>query len=156
MKTKLLAVGGRMENWVSEGFDAYARRLPPTLRPELAEIPLAARPAGSDAAGAVAAEGRRLLARVRAGDRVVALDEAGNQYDSLQLAGRLEHWLSGRGALAFVIGGPDGLSAAVRERADELWSLSRLTLPHGLVRVILAEQLYRAWTIRQGHPYHKV
>lgn len=144
-----------MERWVSEAFGAYVGRLPPTLRPELVEMPLAIRSSGTDAAGAMATEGRRLLARVRDGDRLIALDESGTQYDSVQLSLKLEHWLTTRGVLTFVIGGPDGLSQEVRERADELWSLSRLTLPHGLVRVILAEQLYRAWTIRQGHPYHK-
>lgn len=157
MKIRLLAVGSRMESWVQAGYDAYRERLPPFLRPELVEVPLAIRSGRGDRALAVAKEGERLLHGLRPGDYVVALDERGRQYSSVDLAQRLDRWLAaGHSALAFVIGGPEGLAEPVRSRADELWSLGMLTWPHGLVRLMLAEQLYRAWTIRQGHPYHKV
>lgn len=156
MKIRLLAVGGRMDEWIRRGYLTYVGRLPAQLRPELQEIPLATRPAGADPATAMDREGRRLLGHLRPDDFVVALDEHGRQFPSMDLAAALDRWLAARGSLVFVIGGPDGLSPEVRQRADQLWSLSAMTLPHGLVRVILAEQLYRAWTIRQGHPYHKV
>ncbi|CAG0940983.1 Ribosomal RNA large subunit methyltransferase H [Gammaproteobacteria bacterium] len=153
MHITVAAVGTRLEPWVYDAFDAYKARLPRHLGLELEEVPLARRAAGT--AVAVEAEGERLLRHVRPGALTLALDEHGRQWSSLELAGQLRLWLERQPRVAILVGGPDGLSTACRERADRIWSLSRLTFPHGMVRVLLAEQLYRAWTILQGHPYHR-
>ncbi|QOJ30684.1 MAG: 23S rRNA (pseudouridine(1915)-N(3))-methyltransferase RlmH [Gammaproteobacteria bacterium] len=153
MHITVAAVGTRLEPWVYDAFDAYKARLPRHLGLELEEVPLARRAAGT--AAAVEAEGERLLRHVRPGALTLALDEHGRQWSSLELAGQLRLWLERQPRVAILVGGPDGLSTACRERADRIWSLSRLTFPHGMVRVLLAEQLYRAWTILQGHPYHR-
>lgn len=153
MQITVAAVGTRLESWIYEAFESYRARLPRHLRLSLAEIPLARRAAG--AAAAVQAEGERQLRHVRPDALVLALDERGEQWTSRELAAELERWRATRPQVAILIGGPDGLSPDCRARASRLWSLSRLTLPHGLVRVLLAEQIYRAWTILQGHPYHR-
>ncbi len=153
MHITVAAVGTRLEPWVYDAFDAYKARLPRHLGLELEEVPLARRAAG--AAAAVEEEGERLLRHVRPGALTLALDERGQQWSSAELAGQLRNWLEQQPRVAILVGGPDGLSAACRERADRIWSLSRLTFPHAVVRVLLAEQLYRAWTILQGHPYHR-
>lgn len=101
------------------------------------------------------AEGERLLARVKSNEQVVLLDEQGEQYTSQGLATRLSDWQADGRDLCFIIGGPDGVSAACRRRADGVWSLSKLTLPHGLARVLFIEQIYRAWSLQQGLPYHR-
>lgn len=155
MHIQLLAVSGRQPVWVQAGFNEYARRLPSECRLELAEIrPGAARKHG-DTARAVAEEGARLLAALAAGVRVIALDVNGKSFSTASLARQLQCWLGEGRDLAMLIGGPDGLAAPCLERAEFSWSLSPLTLPHGLVRVVVAEQLYRAWTILKGHPYHR-
>lgn len=153
MHITVAAVGTRLEPWVYDAFDAYKARLPRHLGLELEEVPLARRAAG--AAAAVEEEGERLLRHVRPGALTLALDERGLQWSSAELAGQLRNWMERQPRVAILVGGPDGLSAACRERADRLWSLSRLTFPHAVVRVLLAEQLYRAWSILQGHPYHR-
>lgn len=155
MNITVAAVGTRLEPWIYEVFDSYRARLPRHLGLQLEEVPLARRTAGSDGALAMEAEGQRLLRHVHPGTLLLALDEHGRQWSSTELAGQLRTWLERHPRVAILIGGPDGLSTACRERADRLWSLSKLTLPHGMVRVLLAEQLYRAWTILQGHPYHR-
>ena len=152
---RILAVGGRQPVWVDEAYESYASRLPADWRFELKVLPSANRPKKRAAEGAVEREGQSMLAAIRNSERVVALDEGGREFDSLALAERLGTWLAGGEDLCFLIGGPDGLSADCLERAAERWSLAKLTLPHGLVRVIVAEQLYRAWTVRTGHPYHR-
>ena len=154
MKLHLLAVGQKMPSWVQAGYEDYTRRLPSHLAPLLREIPAGDR-RGGDTARAVAAEGERLLAALPKDCRVVALDERGEGWTTRELAGRLEEWQAGGGDVARLVGGPDGLAPACLERAELRWSLSRLTLPHALVRVVVAEQLYRAWTLLQGHPYHR-
>lgn len=153
MHITVAAVGTRLEPWVYDAFDAYKARLPRHLGLELEEVPLGRRAAGASAA--VEEEGERLLRHVRPGALTLALDERGQQWSSAELAGQLRNWLEQQPRVAILVGGPDGLSAACRERADRIWSLSRLTFPHAVVRVLLAEQLYRAWTILQGHPYHR-
>jgi len=155
MQISLLAVGTRMPKWVQDGFNEYNKRLPSHLRLELKEITPVARSAAQDAAKAIADEGRRLLKNISSGDYVVALDEAGEQWTSRALAGRLESWQLNAPRVTFMIGGADGLSAECKQRAQFCWSLSVATLPHGLVRVFVAEQMYRAWSITQGHPYHR-
>lgn len=155
MHVRLVAVGARQPAWVNDAFDDYAGRLPRQWRFTLKALPAATRGRNRGADAAVAAEGRAILNECRRSDHVVALDERGTQYTSVALADKLGAWQAGGRDLCFVIGGPDGLSADCVERADERWSLSKLTLPHGLVRVMLAEQLYRAWSLGTGHPYHR-
>jgi 23S rRNA (pseudouridine1915-N3)-methyltransferase len=151
---RLIAIGGRQPAWVSEAFDNYAKRLPRSWRFRLDEVPAAGR-GSAGAARAVEAEGQQVLRKLKPSERLMLLEEAGEPLSSKELAGRLRAWLSEGADLAFVIGGPDGVSDACRERAHFMWSLSRLTLPHALVRVVVAEQLYRAWTVIEGHPYHR-
>jgi len=156
MKIRILAIGSRPDGWVQDGVRMYLDRLPVPFRPELVEIPLSTRSSNGDPAVAQAKEGRRILDRLKPGEHMVALDEHGRSWSSVELARQLDQWQQNQPALAFVIGGPEGLAAEVKARANQTWSLSALTFPHGLVRVILLEQLYRAWTILKGHPYHKV
>ncbi|MEL7448976.1 MAG: 23S rRNA (pseudouridine(1915)-N(3))-methyltransferase RlmH [Pseudomonadota bacterium] len=155
MRISLLAAGTQMPGWVKAGYEEYAKRMPRECRTELIEIPLGHRRKGADLARATRTEGERMLAAVRPGDRVVALEVGGKLHSTEDLAKILDRWMGEGVNAALLIGGPDGLSEACRERADEQWSLSRMTLPHGLVRVILAEALYRATTVLKGHPYHK-
>jgi 23S rRNA (pseudouridine1915-N3)-methyltransferase len=155
MRIKLLAVSSRLEDWLREGVQSYAARLPREFRLEIEDIPLASRSPGADPAAALEKEGARLLARLRPGEHVVALDERGEQWTSRELAVQLARWREDHGQVALLIGGPEGFDPAVRRRASQAWSLSRLTLPHALVKLLVVEQLYRAVTIQKGHPYHK-
>jgi 23S rRNA (pseudouridine1915-N3)-methyltransferase len=155
MQITVAAVGTRLEPWTYAAVEAYQQRLPRHFRFSIAEVAVARRSPGVAAADAMADEGTRLLRHVRPDALALALDERGEQWSSTELAGQLKGWLDHRPQIAILIGGPDGLAPACRQRADRLWSLSRLTLPHALVRVFLIEQLYRAWTILQGHPYHR-
>jgi len=143
-----------MPAWVRSACDDYLRRLRPALAVALTEIETPAR-RGRDAAAAIAAEGRRLLSALAPGDHVVALDERGRELTTRELAAWLGKRMQQGEDLAFVVGGPDGLAAEVLARSDFTLALSRLTLPHTLVRVLLAEQLYRAHCILTGHPYHR-
>ena len=144
-----------MPAWVDEGYDDYARRMPLSLRLRLVEVRAEPRAEGAPVERLIDAEGKRISAALPAGCFKVALDERGRTCTSRELARRIEQWqMEGRDA-AFIIGGADGLSPAFRTEADWLWSLSPLTLPHGLVRVIVAEQLYRAASILSNHPYHR-
>ncbi len=155
MHIKLVAVGKGMPRWVDAGFQEYARRLPPPWGLELAEIRPAQRTKNSAIPKTVAAESRGLLAAAGRDSLLVALDEGGRRWTTKQLAERLGRWLEESREIALVIGGADGLDPDLIKRADEVWSLSSLTLPHMLVRVIVAEQLYRAWSIINHHPYHR-
>lgn len=153
MRIRVLAVGRDRSGLYRPALEEYARRLEHYARFEVVEVPEARRHAGTPRARDE--EGEALLARLRDGERVVALDERGKEPSSQELALRLGGWLAGGRDLAFVVGGADGLSEAVRARADESLSLSRLTLAHRLARLVLLEQLYRAFTILRGEPYHK-
>ncbi len=155
MRITILAIGTRLPEWVYEGFRVYQQRMPRDIRLDLEEIPLVSRTSKGRPGPAVQQEGERLLRRMKQQQLMVALDQAGDPWTSAELAARLQEWLQRHPRIALVIGGPDGLSAACKQRADLCWSLSPLTLPHGLVRVVVAEQLYRAWTMLQGHPYHR-
>lgn len=152
---RLLAVGDRQPDWVERAFSNYAERLPRNWRFAVQTIPTARRSKRGDAERAVSTEAERLLALIPDGEQVVLLDERGSQFTSTELARKLAGWQAGGRDLAFVIGGPDGVSKSLVERADVVWSLSKLTLPHGLARVLVAEQLYRAWALTAGHPYHR-
>ncbi len=155
MKLRIIAVGNRLPGWVNAGFAEYARRFPPELPLTLTEIRAEKRTPGLDPPALVKREGERVLAALSARDTVVALDERGAQISTRQLAERLVRWREAAADAVFVIGGADGLDAAVKARAAEQLALSRLTLPHGLARVLLAEQCYRALSLLQGHPYHR-
>ena len=155
MQLLVAAVGQRMPNWVSEAWNEYARRMPPGLSLNLREISLAKRSKNSDTKRLAAIESKALLDAMPARARVVALDVLGQPWSTEKLAAQLEQWMGEGRDVGFMIGGPDGIDADVIKRADDRWSLGPLTLPHPLVRVVLAEQLYRAWTITQNHPYHR-
>jgi 23S rRNA (pseudouridine1915-N3)-methyltransferase len=155
MRVTILSVGHKMPSWIQEGFNEYARRMPPEIRVELIELKPEERGAGKNADKAKAIEGERLLAAVPEGGTLIALDEQGKSVATRGLSVMLSAWMRDASRPVFAIGGADGLSEAVKERADKLVSLSALTLPHGLVRVVLAEQLYRAWSILARHPYHR-
>lgn len=155
MRLRLLAVGTRMPAWVDEGFAEYAKRLSGDISLELVEITAGKRSRGADLARLKEQEGEALLAALRPQERVIALDVLGRTLSTDDLADTLKDWqVDGRPA-ALLVGGPEGLSRAALERADEKWSLSRLTLPHPLVRIVVAEQFYRAWSLLKGHPYHR-
>lgn len=155
MKIHLLAIGVRMPDWVKTAYAEYAVRLPRECMLNLLEIAAGQRGPHADVARIVRTEGERLLAAVPTGSRLIALDERGQQWSTAELAERLADWLREGRDLSLLVGGPDGLDAACRNRAERLWSLSRLTLPHPLVRVVVAEQLYRAWSLLHHHPYHR-
>ena len=155
MRIYLIAVGARMPAWVKAGFHEYAVRFPRECQLELLEIPAGKRGKQVVLERLLREEGARILAAVPKGARLMALDVGGRQWDTEQLAGELARWLQEGRDLALMIGGPDGLDSACRARAESAWSLSRLTLPHALVRIIVAEQLYRAWSLLHQHPYHR-
>jgi 23S rRNA (pseudouridine1915-N3)-methyltransferase len=155
VRVNLIAVGTRMPPWVRAGYDDYARRLGARLPVTLVEIAPGKRTAGGDAARAIADEGKRLLATVKRDDYVVALDERGHERSTGELAAWLKERERDGRSLSVLVGGPDGFAPEVRQRAQETWSLTRLTLPHALVRVLFIEQLYRAVTLLDGHPYHR-
>lgn len=144
-----------MPEWVNQGYNEYARRMPPELSLDLVEIPLAHRGKNPDIPRLMQREGDAILSTLGPRDRVIALEVGGRNWSTEKLAGQLESWqLDGRD-VSFLVGGPDGLADICRDRADQLWSLSALTLPHPLVRILLAEQLYRAWSVTRNHPYHR-
>ena len=155
MHIRLIAVGDRQPGWVDDAFHTYSTRFPREWKFRLDALGTARRGKNDRSGAAMEAEGEQILARIETGEQVVLLDERGKQLTSSELSKRLETWQSDGRDLCFVIGGPDGVSAAVRERADFTWSLSNLTLPHGLARVLFAEQMYRAWSLQVGHPYHR-
>ena len=155
MKLLVVAVGARQPDWVNLAFDEYVRRMPPHLRIELAAVKPDTRTAGRSVAQMVEVEAARIEAALPRGCTRIVLDEHGRSMTTPDLARRLETWLASGNDAAFVIGGPDGTAPRLRSAADLQWSLSPLTLPHGLARVVLAEQLYRAWSILHNHPYHR-
>ncbi|MGF2685962.1 23S rRNA (pseudouridine(1915)-N(3))-methyltransferase RlmH [Marinobacter sp. DUT-3] len=155
MRLRLICVGQKMPDWVSQGYTDYARRMPPELPLELVEIPMAHRGKNPDIARLMQKESDAILAAAGPRDRVVALEVGGRPWSTEKLASQLENWQQDGRDVSFLVGGPDGLAETCRQRADQLWSLSPLTLPHPLVRILLAEQLYRAWSITRNHPYHR-
>ncbi|MCE8019774.1 23S rRNA (pseudouridine(1915)-N(3))-methyltransferase RlmH [Halomonas sp. MCCC 1A11036] len=155
MKIRLLAVGTRMPEWVNDGVEEYRKRLPRDFSLEIEEIAPGQRGKNADTAKAVALEAKRIRERLRGDELTVALEVGGRAWSTERLAQEAEAWrLEGRD-VALLVGGPDGLAPELSAAAERRWSLSPLTLPHPLVRVILAEQLYRAWTLMVGHPYHR-
>ena len=155
MVIRLLAVGHKMPSWVQTGFSEYAQRMPPECRLELVEIEPARHGKPQDAPRAMAEEAEGLRKHFRRNARLVALDERGSSWSSKDLAAQLSRWLQEGRPVELLIGGAEGLDPALRESADARWSLSPLTLPHMLVRVLVAETLYRAQSILKNHPYHR-
>lgn len=155
MDIRLIAVGERLPAWVQIGYQEYAKRLPKEYRLELIEVKPVKRSLGYPPERIRAEEGARLLNHVRSSDELIALDERGKCWDTLTLAKNLRRWHDNNQSISLLIGGADGLAADCRQQAQHIWSLSQLTLPHGLVRIMVAEQLYRAWSILVGHPYHR-
>ena len=155
MKLSIIAIGTRMPDWVQTGYEEYARRMPRDCALELRELPLAQRGKNADIARAIEKEGDAMLAAIPAGDRVIALDVLGKPQSTDLIAVSLRRWQQEGLNTSFLIGGPDGLASASLARSTERWSLSALTLPHPLVRIVLAEQIYRAWSILNNHPYHR-
>jgi 23S rRNA (pseudouridine1915-N3)-methyltransferase len=154
MRLLVVAVGQRVPDWAQVAWDDYAKRFPPELKLELKAVKTEPR-ASRTLPSLLAAERERIEAAIPKGARVVALDERGTALTTMALAGKLKEWQLENDAVALVIGGPDGLDPAFRQAAHERIRLSDLTLPHAMVRVLLAEQLYRAWSINAGHPYHR-
>ncbi len=155
MKLMIIAVGIRMSAWVDEGFAEYAKRMPRTLPLALAEVKPEPRVEGKPVARLLEAEAGRIHAALPRGCAIVALDEHGRDMDTQTLAKYLERAQGDGRDLAFIIGGPDGLAPAIKSEAQTMLRLSSMTLPHGLARVLLAEQLYRAVSILGNHPYHR-
>jgi 23S rRNA (pseudouridine1915-N3)-methyltransferase len=156
MQLMIAAVGHKMPAWIEAGFSEYVKRMPPELRIVLKEIKPVERSGSKTAATAMALERERIEAVLPKGARLIALDERGKDLTSVGLSQQLEQWQQDGRDCVFLIGGADGLDPALKARADSLIRISSMTLPHGIVRVMLAEQLYRAWTITQNHPYHRV
>ena len=155
MQLVIAAVGHRMPGWIETGFAEYAKRMPPECRIVLKEIKPVERAGGKTAETVMAQERTRIEAAIPKGSRIIALDERGRDLSTVQLAHQLTQWQQDGRDVTFVIGGADGLDAGFKQAADQLIRVSSLTLPHGMVRVLLAEQLYRAWSITQNHPYHR-
>ncbi len=155
MRILLISVGKGMPDWVAAGFREYARRLPRQCSLELVEVAPCRRGKNTDKARIKKEEGSRLLARVPPAARVVALDEGGEYWATRQLAQHLREWLRSGRDVVLLVGGADGLDTSCIHDARDVWSLSPLTLPHMLIRVLVAEQIYRAWSIVAGHPYHR-
>lgn len=156
MHIRLLAVGDRQPTWVDDAFHKYTERYPRDWKFRLDVIATARRSKNDKSRQAMDAEGELILSRLHSSEQVILLDERGQQLSSQDLTARLNDWQSDGRDICFIIGGPDGVSDAIRGRADMIWSLAKLTLPHGLARVLLSEQLYRAWSLQNGHPYHRV
>jgi 23S rRNA (pseudouridine1915-N3)-methyltransferase len=155
MRVRLIAVGTRMPKWVTAGVAEYEPRLPREWRFELVEIPVAARGNNADVARLKRAEGEKMLRAIPQGADVIALDERGEALSTVEWAAAVRDWQRHGRDVALLVGGPDGLAPECLARAQRRWSLSKLTLPHALVRVFVLEQLYRAWSVAAGHPYHR-
>ena len=155
MKLALVAIGQRQPAWAEAAFDDFAKRFPPELKLELKALKAEPRTSGKPAEVLMAAEAARIEAALPKGIRRVILDERGERRSTAQLAERLRFWLGDGRDVALIVGGPDGLHATLKATADETLRLSDLTLPHAFARVLLAEALYRAWSVTAGHPYHR-
>ncbi len=155
MNIFLLAVGTKMPDWVTQGYNEYAQRLPVKCALVLKEIPAEKRLKNSNINAVTEKESEKIKAAIPNNCRLVVLDVKGKSWSTEQLAIRMQDWMMGGQDVALVIGGPDGLSQDILSQAQEKWSLSALTFPHPLVRVILAEQIYRAYTVTENHPYHR-
>lgn len=155
MQINLIAIGNKMPNWVETGFKEYQKRLPTDYQLNLIEIPAIHRPKNADTKRIQKNEGEKLLIKVPTSNKIIALDEHGKQFTTTALAQKLKAYHDDNRSISLLIGGAEGLSPECLQQAEEKWSLSSLTFPHPLVRIIIAEQLYRAWSVIAGHPYHR-
>jgi len=155
MKVYLIAVGKKMPEWVNTGYTEFCKRMPPELQINLIEITPSVRNKSTPIEKNIKEEGERIQSAIPANSRLIILDEKGKTFSSIDLSRKMEGWLPMGQDIALVIGGADGIDPEIKQQADEKWSLSSFTLPHALVRVVVTEQLYRAWSILQGHPYHR-
>ncbi len=148
-------MGQKMPTWVQQGYQEYTKRLPVQCALNLVEIPLIRRSKNMDIVRIQRDEGERMLAKVAHGSLIIALDERGKIWNTIQLSQKLENWVQNDIQVALLVGGPEGLAPECLRQAEQKWSLSNLTLPHPLVRIVVAEQIYRAWTLLTQHPYHR-
>ncbi len=155
MKLIILSVGNKMPDWITQGFNEYAKRMPREAKIELLEIKPESRTSGKTTEQIMQAEAQRILNALPSGCLRIALDERGAMPTTKQLAAQMKNWMRGGQDVAFIIGGADGLHDLVKQTAQHLMALSALTLPHAFVRVLLAEQLYRAYSLMHNHPYHR-
>ncbi len=160
MRVGLVAIGRRLPAWINEGFHYYAKRLNQNVRLELVELAAAKRSRSkqvnlSQVRQYKTEEAQRIVKHIRSNNRLIVLDQTGKQWSTAELASRMTLWLQQGQDVSLIIGGPDGLDNTLMTQADERWSLSHLTFPHALVRVMVAEQLYRAWSLLHNHPYHR-
>lgn len=155
MRFSVVAIGQRMPSWVASGWAEYARRFPPGLALDLNELPAIRRYRNADIDTIRRRESEALLAATPKSNLMIVLDENGKQWSTAELSVQMSQWMQLGRDVSFLIGGPDGLSTQCLQQAGNCWSLSRLTLPHPLVRVVVAEQLYRAWSMTRNHPYHR-
>ena len=155
MKLQLIAVGTKMPDWVTTGFNEYQRRFPKDMPLELIEIPAGKRGKNADIARILEKEGEQTLAAIGKSSRIVTLDLPGKNWTTPQLAQQLESWKQDGRDVALLIGGPECLAPACKAAAEQSWCLSALTMPHPLVRIVVAESLYRAWSLTTNHPYHR-
>jgi 23S rRNA (pseudouridine1915-N3)-methyltransferase len=155
LRLSLITASNRQPEWVEAGADDYAKRLRGRCKLDIKTVPLARRTPSTPVERAIADEGERMLALLPAAAHVVALLENGKPWSTKDLAAKVEAWMQRGAPVAFLVGGPDGLSPECVARANERWSLSNLTLPHGLVRIVAAEAVYRAWSLLENHPYHR-
>jgi 23S rRNA (pseudouridine1915-N3)-methyltransferase len=155
MEITLYAVGKKMPSWISQGFEQYCRRFPRDMAFNLVEIPPGKRTKNADITRILEKEGEQMLAAIGKGSRIVTLEVEGKAWTTAQLAVQLEKWQLDSRNVALLVGGPEGLAPACVAASEQRWSLSPLTLPHPMVRLVLAESLYRAWSINNNHPYHR-
>jgi 23S rRNA (pseudouridine1915-N3)-methyltransferase len=155
MRIAVISASNKQPDWVRAGFDAYAKRLRGNVQLELIEVALSRRHASAPVARLIADEGKRMLAAAPKGAYLVALDIGGRAWSTGDLAARLQSWIANGQPVGLLVGGPDGLAPECLEQAGERWALSALTLPHGLARVVVAEAVYRAWSLLEHHPYHR-
>lgn len=155
MRIRLITVGTKMPKWVTEGFTEYQKRLNQDVQLELVEIPAGKRGKNADVARIMEKEGEQILNILHPQEHIIALDVQGKRYTTEKMSERLNELMHNGQQVALLIGGPEGLAQSCRNKAQEKWSLSDLTLPHPLVRIVIAEQLYRSWSLLKGHPYHR-
>ncbi len=155
MQINLITVGNRMPTWIQQGYDEYAKRMPKACKLVLKEVMPGKRSKNCDLARLINAEGKRMIDAIPARTHVVSLDIQGKPWTTEDLSFCLERWMESGQDIALLIGGADGLSSSVRALVKQSWSLSKMTFPHPIVRILVAEQLYRAWSILNNHPYHK-
>ena len=156
MHIRLIVVGSKQQQWVTEAFQDYAKRLPRQWNFSLSEIPALKRSKNESVTSVIKKEGAKILSELKDNEQLIILDENGIEFTTQALSDKLENLSAIKNRFCFVIGGPDGLSDECKKRADMSWSLTKLTLPHGFVRVIFIEQIYRVWTLMSRHPYHRI